>query len=212
MVHVLINPNSSVAMTQSALAMARGAAPEAAFDGWTSHDGPPAIQGEADGLRATGPLLDLVTKAGDDGAEGVVIACFDDTGLSEAQQLARCPVIGIGQAAFHVAALRGWRFSVVTTLPISVPIIEANIRAYGFSHLLACVRASDVPVLALEDDPDAACTRVTEEAERAVEEDGIDAIVLGCAGMARLTAHLRARLERPVIDGVEAAARLITAL
>ncbi|WP_074219403.1 aspartate/glutamate racemase family protein [Rhodovulum sp. ES.010] len=212
MAYILINPNSCAEMTRSIRAMAETAAPGAAFEAWTSHDGPPAIQGAADGERATGPLLDLVARASERGAEGIVIACFDDTGLAEARRLAPCPVIGIGQAAFHVAALRGWRFSAVTTLPVSVPIIERNIRAYGFGPHLARVRASDVPVLALEQDPDAACARVTEEAARAFAEDGVQAIVPGCAGMARLTAHLRAHLDRPVIDGVEAAARLIAAL
>ncbi|MGC9419113.1 MAG: aspartate/glutamate racemase family protein [Rhodovulum sp.] len=209
---VVINPNSTVAMTESILAMARATLPGAEIEGWTSHDGPPAIQGEADGRLATPPLLDLVGRAGDAGASGIVIACFDDTGLDEARRRAACPVIGIGQAAFHTAALRGWRFSVVTTLPVSVPVIEGNLHAYGLMHMVGRVRASEVPVLALEDDPDAACARIAEEAARAVAEDDVDAIVLGCAGMARITRYLRAHLSVPVIDGVESATRLISVL
>ncbi|MEP6319927.1 MAG: aspartate/glutamate racemase family protein, partial [Paracoccaceae bacterium] len=42
---VLINPNSTVSMTQSMLRTARETAPSAQFEGWTSHDGPPSIQG-----------------------------------------------------------------------------------------------------------------------------------------------------------------------
>ncbi|TCO70802.1 aspartate/glutamate racemase family protein [Rhodovulum euryhalinum] len=212
MSYVIINPNSTAAMTNSILAAAETAMPRAVFEGWTSMNGPPAIQGAADGEAATGPLLDLVVRASDRGARGIVIGCFDDTGLDEARRRAACPVLGIGQAAFHVAALRGWRFSVVTTLAVSVPIIEGNIRTYGFGPMLARVRASEVPVLALEEDPDAACARIAEEAQRAVAEDGIRAIIPGCAGMARLTGHLRATLPVPVIDGVESAARLIAAL
>jgi len=209
---VFINPNSTRAMTDSILAMARASSPGVPFEGWTSHLGPAAIQGAADGARAIPPLLDLVGKAQARNAPGIVIACFDDTGLDAARKRAACPVLGIGQAAFHTAALRGWRFSVVTTLAVSVPIIEGNIRAYGLSGHLARVRASDVPVLALEDNPAAACARIVDEARRAVAEDAIDAVVLGCAGMARLTAELRTALACPVVDGVEAAARLIAVL
>ncbi|ARE39474.1 Hydantoin racemase [Rhodovulum sp. P5] len=212
MAFVIINPNSTAAMTDSMLAVAQATAPGHVFEGWTSQYGPPAIQGAEDGHRAIGPLMELVAQAGGRGAEGVVIGCFDDTGLEAARARATCPVIGIGQAAFHIAALRGWRFSVVTTLSVSVPIIEANINGYGFGPHLARVRASEVPVLALEDDTDAACAQVTGEALRAVAEDDVDAIVLGCAGMARLTAHLRTALPCPVIDGVEAAARLVPVL
>jgi len=52
--------------------------------------------------------------------------CFDDTGLEAARSAARGPVIGIGEAAFHVAALIAHRFSVVTTLSRSIAPIEAN--------------------------------------------------------------------------------------
>lgn len=212
MSYVFINPNSTAAMTESILAMARATRPGTAFEGWTSHLGPPAIQGEADGQRAVPPLLDLVARANEERKAGIVIACFDDTGLDQAQRMASCPVLGIGQAAFHTAALHGWRFSVVTTLAVSVPIIERNIHDYGLSGHLSRVRASDVPVLALEEDPSHACARITEEARRAIAEDQIDALVLGCAGMARLTAHLVDNLDFPVVDGVEAAARLLPSL
>ncbi|MBB6468021.1 hypothetical protein HNQ96_003905 [Aminobacter lissarensis] len=39
------------------------------------------------------------------GMRGYIIACFDDTGLDAARCIADAPVIGIGEAAFHMAAL-----------------------------------------------------------------------------------------------------------
>lgn len=191
------------------LEAARQLAPGITFEGWTSQAGPPSIEGPADGDAATPPLLELVQRAGAQGADGIIIGCFDDTGLAEAARLVPCPVIGIGQAAFHYAALRQWRFSVVTTLAISVPIIEDNIATYGLDRHLRRVRASEVPVLALEHDPDAAAHHILAEAKRAIDEDGIDGIVLGCAGMVRITALLRARLSCQVIDPVEAAIKCL---
>ncbi|WP_371156944.1 aspartate/glutamate racemase family protein [Jannaschia sp. 2305UL9-9] len=202
---VLINPNSTVAMTRTMLAAARAAAPGQTIEGWTSHGAPPAIQGPEDGAAAEGPLLDLVRKAVDQDADAIIIGCFDDTALMAAQRLAPCPVIGIGQAAFHACAMRGWRFGVVTTLPVSVPIIEGNIAAYGLSGACARVRASDVPVLDLEHYPERAAATITAEAQIAVREDGIDAIVLGCAGMTRITETLRSTLPVRIVDPIEAA-------
>ena len=193
-------------MTQSIVATAKEVLQHANIDGWTSHDGPPAIQGEADGLAATSPLLALIEQT--QGTDAIVIACFDDTALREARAIADCPVIGIGQAAFHVAALHGARFSVVTTLDVSVPIIEANIKAYGFEPVLGRVRASQIPVLDLEGDTSKSFEIITAEAKAALAEDKIDAVILGCAGMTGLAAHLRAHLNCLVIDGVEAAAHL----
>ncbi|WP_425072145.1 aspartate/glutamate racemase family protein [Sagittula sp. S175] len=201
----VINPNSTASMTEAMLAAARATLPDVAMAGWTSHDGPPAIQGPEDGALAGPPLLKRVKDAADAGASGIVIGCFDDTALAEAQRAVSCPVIGIGQAAFHMAAMRGWRFSVVTTLAVSVPVIEENIRAYGLEGFCGKVRASEIPVLALEADPNAACTRILAEAQVALAEDKVDAIVLGCAGMVHVTRTLRTALDVPVIDPVEAA-------
>ncbi|MEO0991991.1 MAG: aspartate/glutamate racemase family protein, partial [Pseudomonadota bacterium] len=153
---IIINPNSTASMTDAMVRTAREVAPGIAFEGWTSRDGPASIQGPEDGAAATPPLLDLVGLANQQGAQGIIIGCFDDTALVEAAALASCPVVGLGHAAFHYAALRNWRFSVVTTLPVSVPVIEQNIREMGLSGYMARVRASGVPVLALEENPDAA--------------------------------------------------------
>lgn len=196
-------------MTASMLATAKAKVPSLEFEGWTSFEGPPSIQGEEDGRAATGPLLNLVADAVDAGAEGIVIGCFDDTAVAEAAALAQCPVIGIGQAAFHFCALRQWRFSVVTTLSVSVPVIEGNIASYGLVKLCGRVRASEVPVLELESSMADAAGRILREAEQAVVEDGISAVILGCAGMVHVASSLRAALSVPLIDPVEVSAACI---
>ena len=203
---VLINPNSTVSMTEAMLRTARETAPSAQFEGWTSHEGPPSIQGEADGELAEKPLLRLVAEASEQDASAIIIGCFDDTALQSARQVASCPVIGIGQAAYHLAALAGGQFSVVTTLDVSVPILEKNIHAYGLGGQLSKVRACGVPVLALEQDATAATNRVIAEIEEAASSDGIQTVVLGCGGMVDIE-NRSARISGiRLIDGVRAAA------
>ncbi len=209
---ILINPNSTRSMTDAMTQTAIDTAPQAIFEGWTSEQGPPAIQGREDGAAATPPLLDLVEEASRAGASAVIIACFDDTGLPEARQRASCPVIGIGQAAYHMAAMAGARFSVVTTLPQSAPILEENIEAYGLAGHLARVRASDVPVLALENDPDNAAERVIDEIVAAEREDSVQTVVLGCGGMVDIAERANGRTQVRLIDGVRAAALVASAL
>ena len=204
---IIINPNSTCSMTDAMLTQARRAAPELVFEGWTSHDAPPAIQGTADGEAARAPLLKLVRQASVQGAEGIIIGCFDDTALEEAATIADCPVIGIGQASYHYAALRNWRFSVVTTLSVSIPIIQSNIERHGLGHIVSKVRASEIPVLELEKNTSLASKVVAKEALVAEQEDGISAIVLGCAGMVEVVATVRSHLSSTVIDPVECAAQ-----
>ncbi|MCA8883485.1 MAG: aspartate/glutamate racemase family protein [Rhodobacteraceae bacterium] len=207
---ILINPNSTAAMTQSALAAARGAAPGTEFDAWTSHAGPPAIQGDADGRAAVPPLLDLVARADAQGADAIVILCFDDTGLAEARQSARCPVLGIGQAAYTMASLMADRFSVVTTLDVSLPVLQANIDAQGYAERVSSLRACGVPVLDLEHHPDAVLDRVATAIRAAVAVDP-GPVILGCSGMVNVAPALRILTGLTLIDGVTAAARLVEA-
>ena len=206
-----INPNATVAMTESLTAVARRANPAVEILGWTNPDGPPAIQGAEDGAAAVPGLLAMLPRARDIGADAIVIACFDDTGLAEARAAAHCPVIGIGQAAYLAASLLGLRFSVVTTLDVSVPVIEANIARTGFGPNCASVRATGLPVLTVEEGREPTRARIASEIIAARQTDGAAAAVLGCAGMAALRDDLATRTGVPIIDGVAASAHLAAA-
>jgi allantoin racemase len=157
-------------------------------------------------------LLEEIQAGGCDGVDAHVIACFDDTGLDPARALATAPVIGIGEAACHCASLVAERFSVITTLSRSIPILEQNLARYGLARRRARVRAAEVPVLALEDPKSGARDRVAVEIAAALREDRCEAIVLGCAGMADLARSLASEFHVPVIEGVSAAVKLAEAL
>lgn len=206
----IINPNSTTRMTSAMVSAARRAAPGLTFEGWTSENGPPSIQGYDDGEAATPHLLELVARASANGSDAIIIGCFDDTAIQEAARIAQCPVIGLGQASYHFAALRNWRFSVVTTLSASVPVLEGNIRGQGLAPFLAKVRASDVPVLELERNPLLSGQAIKQQAREAVENDNISAVILGCAGMVQVVEDVRSALAIEVIDPVACAARCLT--
>jgi allantoin racemase len=145
------------------------------------------------------------------GVDAHIIACFDDTGLDAARSLAKAPVIGIGEAAYVAAGLVAGRFSVVTTLAVSVPVLEQNVARYGLAGR-ARVRASGVAVLDLEKPNGSARRRISDEIAVALREDRAEAIVLGCAGMVDIAASLSAEHGVPVVEGVTAAMKLAEAL
>lgn len=211
-IHV-INPNSTAAMTRTIADAARAAAsPGTDIDAETGMGTPPSIEGYRDEAMAVPALLAAILRAEARGADAHVIACFDDPGLAAAREVATGPVIGICQAALQVAMTISTRFSVITTLPRSVPVIEDLVAAYGAAHRCRRVRAVDMPVLALEADPASARARLFEETRLAMDEDRAEAIVLGCAGMTDLCEWLSQTAGIPVIDGVTAATRLAEAL
>lgn len=207
---ILINPNSTESMTHSAVEAARAAAPDLKFEGWTSTEGPIVIQGAHDGSRAIPPLLKLVREASDRKPLAIIIACFDDTGLAEAQRIASCPVIGIGQASFTMARLFSGPSAVITTVAEAVPVITSNIVRQGYSQTISQVVAAHVPVLMLTNDPDTALQRFLDAAHQLPSETRN--IILGCSGAVSIRKDLSKQLGQRVIDGVTAAARLCRAL
>ena len=209
----IVNPNTTAAMTTViAAAAAKAARPDTVIRAAESAFGPPSIEGAYDDAFAVPGLLERIKEGEAEGADAHVIACFDDTGLDAARALAKAPVVGIGEAGFFAAAMIALRFSVVTTLSRSVPVLENNLLRYGLDRRCARVRAAQVPVLELDNPASNARRKIADEIARALDEDGAEAIVLGCAGMAGLAASLGEEFGIPVVDGVGAAVVLAEGL
>jgi len=207
----LINPNTSSAMTEAMARAAREvASPGTRIDAVTTLSGPASIEGHYDEAISVIGLIDQMRA--DPNADAYVIACFGDPGLLAARELTGAPVLGIAEAAMHSATFLATSFSVVTTLERTRIISEALVRNYGMQAACRRVRATDLPVLELEEPGDRVNEIVFAECLRALDEDRCGAIVLGCAGMAGLVEYLRARLPVPVIDGVTAAVKFAEAL
>ena len=173
-------------------------------------DTPVSIEGFYDEALSVPGTIELVQNHPK--ADAYIVACFDDTGLDALRCLVSAPVVGIGEAAFHVASIIANKFSVVTTLSRSIPAIEHNLTRYGLAARCAKVRASEVPVLDLENNSKSARQKIGEEIRKAIEEDHSEAIVLGCAGMSDLTESLSNEFGIPVLDGVACAVSLSESL
>lgn len=209
----LINPNSTASMTTQALKSAlRVANAGTRVTAVNPQATPVSIEGSADEALAVPDMLSEIRRGEDQGVDAFVIACFDDPGLHAAREVATGPVIGICQAAVQVAMTISRRFSVVTTLPRSVPIIEDIVRAYGAGNHCRAVHAIDLPVLGLEEEPETAARLLVDMIEYTKTKDGAEAIILGCAGMSSLCDRLSAATGIPVIDGVTAALKIAEAL
>ncbi|WP_414147465.1 allantoin racemase [Erwinia sp. BNK-24-b] len=209
----VINPNTSQAMTETIGAAARSvAAPTTEILAVCPSQGVPSIEGHFDEAIAAIGVLEQVKAGREQGVCGHVIACFGDPGLLAARELATGPVVGIAEAAMHLATLVATRFSIVTTLPRTVIIARHLLQQYGFEHQCAALHAINLPVLALEDGSGLAQEKVRERCLRAKKEDGSGAIVLGCGGMAQLARELTHELGMPVIDGVTAAVKMVESL
>ncbi|WP_037312554.1 aspartate/glutamate racemase family protein [Ruegeria halocynthiae] len=208
---LVVNPNTTASMTRKIAAAAREAAhPETEIIATNSQVGPASIQGYLDVSTCVPGLLDVVKDYPD--ADAIVVACFDDTGVDAVRCVTSAPVIGVGEAAYHAASMISPKFSVITTLSRSLAGLEANLLRYGLDRRCVKVRASDVPVLKLEENDPKSVDKIRAEIRAAIDEDRAEAIVLGCAGMTDLMSHLSEEFGLPVVDGVACAVTFAEAL
>jgi len=206
----LINPNTTASMTRDAVLAAQSvAAVGTEVIGNQPQHGPVSIEGYYDEVFAVPEMLAEIVQHND--FDGHIVACFDDTGVDAARCIASGPVVGICEAGCLVAGTIANSFSIVTTLRRSVPALNHLVHKYGADRRCVSIRASDIPVLELEQGG-GAYEQIAAECRLAIDADGAEAILLGCAGMTSLAQQLSEQFGLPVVDGVTAAVKHIEGL
>jgi allantoin racemase len=180
--------------------------------------GPTSIENEFDHAMSLPGTLRGIVEAERDGMDAVVINCMGDPGVHAGRELVTIPVVGPSQAAMHVAAMLGHRFSIVTVLESVVPMLENEVRLHGLSEKFVSTRWVNIPVLELEQDPARMLRALVDECEQAITRDGAHVIVLGCTGMFGCVEFVeRGLVERglqgiPIVDPVPVALRMAESL
>ncbi|MCW2784752.1 MAG: Hydantoin racemase [Marmoricola sp.] len=208
----MLNPNSDAAMTAAVLTAARAvAAPDTIVSGRNPDTGPAAIESHVDEAFGEVAVARAVAASVDDGVDAYVIACFGDTGRDAARDLVDVPVVGMTEAALMNAALVAHRFTVITLPVRTIAMAERVVRHLGLEHRCT-VRAIDLGVGELHDEAAQVAELMIAEALRALADDGAEAIVLGCAGLAGVAEAIGTACGVPVIDGVAAGIGLAESL
>lgn len=205
---LVINPNTTQEMTDDIARVARAAAsPGTEIDCVSPPAGPRSIEGFTDEVLASYHTVDMV--AGTKGQyDAYVIACYGDPALAACREVADVPVIGIAEASFHIGSLVAFKWSIVSVLPRVKPLLEELVHRNGMDLRCASIRCTPLTVLEIEEDIDRAKQMMTEEAKKAVHEDGAEAILLGCAGLGPLDKSMQEELGVPVLDGTACAVKL----
>ena len=207
----IINPNTTKAMTHKIDLTAKNFANvDTEIISVEPNIGPESIEGYYDEAFCIPGLIEEINN--NINADGYIIACFDDTGLDAVRSITDKPVIGIGEAAYHVASIVSGNFSVITTLSRSINPLKHNLKKYGLFEKCVSISAIEVPVLDLEEISNDNLDKLNKGIEKTILEDNSEAIILGCAGMSNLAKDLELSHGLPVIEGVSSAVVLTEGL
>jgi allantoin racemase len=201
---LVINPNSNPEVTRNLAVALQPVRFEGgpAIDCVTLEQGPFGIENQADVESVTMPLRQLV--ASDNSSDAFIIACYSDPGLQLCREATPRPVFGIAEAGVLTALARGDRFGVIAIGQRSIPRHMRYLRQMALTDRLAGERPLNMSV-AETASGEGTLARMIEVGHELRDEDGANAIVMGCAGMARHRAALEDALGIPVIDPTQAA-------
>jgi allantoin racemase len=148
-----------------------------------------------------------ITEAGlraeEEGYDAVVMDTVSDSGLYALRSRLTIPVVGPGLVSYAVATILGKTFSIITMWDKWTHLYEKNLAIYDLKQKCASVRAVNIPpdVEALfEGKEEEMFTRLTGEAQRAIDEDGAGVILLGSTTMHQAGDYMAEHLPVPVVN------------
>ena len=206
---LVINPNTSAgvsALLQRHVQAAAGS--HVAVRTATARFGAPYIACEASYAVAAHAALDawahdlsqLQAKP-----DAVLIGCFGDPGLMALRESSPVPITGLAEASFIEAARHG-RFAIVTGGERWGPMLQRLAQQLGQAHALAGIHTVAPTGAQLAADPQAARTLLAQACRDVVRQMGVQAVILGGAGLAGMAAAVQPQVAVPVIDSVIAGA------
>ena len=209
---LVVNPNTSAAVSAKLLRHVTEVvgSSEVSLRVATAGFGASYISDEPSFAIAAHAALDAVARDHEahGPADAVLLGCFGDPGIEALRVLTGRPVVGLAESALSEAARFG-RFAIVTGGAAWKPMLERIARALGWDEQLVRVEVLPASGAQLAAEPERAVRELTEACRRAAV--GVDAVVLGGAGLAGLAPRIAPALALPLIDSVTAGSRALLA-
>jgi allantoin racemase len=207
---LVINPNTSLPVSDLLQAHVQAAAGlHVRVRTVTARFGSPYIADEASYAVAAHAALDAWAAdlaSAEARPDAVLIGCFGDPGLMALRESSPVPVTGLAEAAFIEAARHG-RYAVVTGGERWGPMLQRLAQALGQTQQLAGIHTVAPTGAQLAADPVTAKRMLGQACRDAANQLGVQAVILGGAGLAGMAAAVQPHVPVPVIDSVTAGAR-----
>ena len=194
---MIINPNSDEEMTQVILRNARAYA-DGMFevDCITNVTAPPFIVTYSDIAATTEGMLQIL-RENEEKYDAFLVGCHGDPNLDLLREVTDKLVIGIGEASMKIASMLGHKFTILSPGDRGMPNKEVLIQRYHLENYVASIVSSNQGGIDWQSKEP-----LIRAGKLAMERDGCEVIVLGCAGLGHIAADLEAELGIPVLDSV----------
>jgi allantoin racemase len=209
---LLANPNSTLALTEACMTLARQAASQGtAIEAWTNREGPPAVDSAYADYMAGRPLARALAVLAPP-PDAVVLAGFGNYGTIAVKETLECPVVSMAEAAMAMAVPLCHRFAIVTTAERMIPYTEDVVQLAGFASRCAAVRAVELAPIEAALSGETVLAALTAAVGKVVAEARVEIVILGGARLSPYAAALRPRSSVPILEPVACAVQMAEAL
>ena len=201
---LVINPNSSEAVTAQIMESARRAASAGTeLAGVTTKGGTRNIDSAfGDYLSGAFMIRTCLESVALHKPDAVVLAGFGRVRVDALKEALTIPVVSIAESSMAMACLLGHRFTTLTMLQQFIPYQQDLVRYYGFEAKCASVRAININVEECAINRDKTLGELKEQIQKVVAEDRAEVVILACAGLCGYDTELSRLAGVPVLDPV----------
>ncbi|WP_055744184.1 aspartate/glutamate racemase family protein [Brevibacillus choshinensis] len=201
-------PKSAEEVERRRILLQQWAAPGTTVEMAYANEGPASIESMYEEYLAIPQYAKSMDRLEREGYHAAIVGCAADPGIDAYRELCtNMLVIGPGMSSFHVAAMLGQRFTLLTVAQSMIASSYELIQKAGLTSKIASVRAVEIPVLELSHNRAQTLEKLVQVGREAIEHDRADVLVLGCMSMAflQVAEEMQSLLGIPVINPAKAA-------
>lgn len=209
---LLVNANSSQAVTEHLAAIAQRDAPHIDFVPLTPGSGPRYVLTPADVAIATHAVVAAVeshvASAGE--PDACLVACFGEVGMLALRHSFAFPVLNMAESAILTALQLGTRYGIVAIGDHWPAMLHETVSLYGLGARYAGAFRVEGQPMALMSDPKTAADAITARL-LALPSGSVDVVVLGGAALTGLAELVEPRVPFRLVDCLKASLAQIDA-
>jgi len=209
---LILNPNTSKLVTQKIKNIVQRIARKDVNAVVTQIEaGPEALESYFDEVQA-GPYIFKSITAAQGKFDSVLLAAFCDPCIEAVKEISTIPVYGMEEVVFSAALLIGNKFGILTEKKPKEAVKEQHVRKMGLLNRFAAVKALDMGVVEIANNPEMVKERAAAIAKEMVSKNGAEVIIMGCASMAGYSDELAQEVGVPFLDPIITSYKVVEGL
>jgi allantoin racemase len=174
--------------------------PETQLDMFAADSGVPYIESSLEFYFSQVAVARKVIEVASMGYDAVVGTAFLDNGLDAARELVDIPVVGPAKTTLYMAATLANKFAVIAAAGDLPKHVWAFAKVLGVVDRLVAIPTLQCTVADFLHDEDNAVAMTVTMGRQLMENQGAEALVLGCGATTGLAARVADELGIPVLD------------